>query len=374
MAPIVLDHVSKVFPGGVLAVRDLSLRIDDGELFVLLGPSGSGKSVALRVVAGLEEQTTGTVSIGGVCVNGVPAHARDVAMVFEGDALYPHLTVYDNLAFGLRRHHRPTDEIDRKVRDVARLLELTDRLGDRPGVLSGAHRQAVALGRAIVREPVAFLMDEPFSSLDPALRAHARAEIARVQRRLGVTTLLVTEDPAEAMAVADRLAVLRAGVLQQVGRPVEVYDQPANAFVASFVGASPMNLTAGRVEGGTLRFGAGVLPVPAGLDLHEGPLLIGIRPTDLRPTSPSAANLRGLVDQIEMVGRDLLVHVVVDMPAVHLDDTSDRPPTIGDPPSRWVARVDLRTEVRLADTIHLAIDPARVHLFARDGTSVSSAP
>src|SRR5881409_1478137 len=242
MAEIVMEQVSKVFPDGTAAVSDLDLDIDDGEFIVLVGPSGCGKTTALRMVAGLESITQGTIHIDGRVVNAVPPKERDIAMVFQNYALYPHMTVYDNMAFGLKLRKLAKSEIDRRVREAAGILGLQDFLSRKPKALSGGQRQRVAMGRAIVREPKAFLMDEPLSNLDAKLRVQMRSEIARIQQALKVTTVYVTHDQVEAMTMGDRVAVMRDGELQQVDTPQRLYDAPANLFVASFVGSPPMNL------------------------------------------------------------------------------------------------------------------------------------
>src|SRR5512132_2420544 len=241
MAEIVLDQISKVYPGGVKGVNDLSLNIVDGEFMVLVGPSGCGKSTALRSIAGLEEITSGEISIGGRVVNDLPPKDRDIAMVFQNDALYPHMTVEQNLAFGLQQRKTPKDEIRRRVLAVAKMLGLEEFLNRKPSALSGGQRQRVAMGRAIVREPQAFLMDEPLSNLDAKLRVQMRAEIHQLQRRLGVTTMYVTHDQVEAMTMGDRVAVMNAGRLQQVDTPQVLYDQPINEFVAGFIGSPSMS-------------------------------------------------------------------------------------------------------------------------------------
>src|SRR5918996_3087452 len=241
MAGVVFQHVAKVYPDGTRAVDDLTLAVRDGEFVVIVGPSGSGKSTALRMVAGLEEISEGTISIGDRVVNQVPARDRDIAMVFQSYALYPHLSVFENIAFGLKVKKVPRPTIRRRVQQAAELLDLRDLLGRKPRALSGVQRQRVAMGRAIVREPAVFLMDEPLSNLDAQLRVHTRAEIGRLQRQLGTTTIYVTHDQVEAMTLADRLMVMNAGVAEQVGTPMEIYRRPASVFVAGFIGSPAIN-------------------------------------------------------------------------------------------------------------------------------------
>jgi ABC-type sugar transport system ATPase subunit len=294
MAEIVLDRVSKVYSGGVAGVDDLSLEISDGEFMVLVGPSGCGKTTALRSIAGLEEITSGTITIGGRVVNNLPPKDRDIAMVFQNYALYPHMTVADNLAFGLKLRHIGKAEIDRRVRDAAAALDLEDHLERKPKALSGGQRQRVALGRAIVREPAAFLMDEPLSNLDAALRVQTRAEILKLQKRLGTTTIYVTHDQVEAMTMGDRIAVLRKGVLQQIGTPEELYTRPVNTFVATFIGSPAMNL------------------VPAAaLGLGPESLLTGFRPEHVRVGSAGDGSFgfEAVVEVVEYLGDERLAHI-----------------------------------------------------------------
>src|SRR5437763_4018482 len=263
MAQVAFERVSKIYPDGTRAVNDVNLEIDDGEFMVLVGPSGCGKTTALRMVAGLEEISEGVLKIGERVVNHVPSRDRDIAMVFQSYALYPHLSVYENIAFGLRLKKMPKQEIERRVQQAAKLLGLEEYLKRKPRALSGGQRQRVAMGRAIVREPQAFLMDEPLSNLDAKLRVQMRAELARLQGDLGVTTVYVTHDQIEAMTMGDRVAVMRKGELQQVDRPQVLYDRPANLFVAGFIGSPAMNLVEATVGRGEVRFGPHTLPVEA---------------------------------------------------------------------------------------------------------------
>jgi multiple sugar transport system ATP-binding protein len=296
MATITFDHVTKQFDES-LAVNDLSIEVPDGEFLVLVGPSGCGKTTALRMLAGLEEISSGRILIGDRVVNNVAPGARNVAMVFQSYALYPHMTVYDNLAFSLRNQKQSKEEIDRRVQSAAKTLELENMLKRKPKQLSGGQRQRVALGRAIVREPEAFLMDEPLSNLDAALRVQTRAEILKLQRRLGTTTIYVTHDQVEAMTMGDRIAVMRLGVLQQIGTPEEVYTNPANTFVATFIGSPAMNL----LPASTLGIGA------------EGGKLAGFRPEHIQlgNGTAAAAHYDAVVEVVEYLGDEQLAHLRV---------------------------------------------------------------
>jgi ABC-type sugar transport system ATPase subunit len=296
MAAIRIDGVAKTYPNGHVAIRHVDLTIDEGEFLVLVGPSGCGKSTLLRLIAGLETPTSGRIAIDGVDVTGLPPQARDLAMVFQSYALYPHMSVRGNLAYGLRVRRTNPQVVARRVAEVAASLDLVDLLDRRPAQLSGGQRQRVALGRAIVRQPKAFLLDEPLSNLDPALRAQARAELRRLHRVLGVTVVYVTHDQEEAMTLGGRVAVLRGGTVEQVAPPLEVYAKPANTFVARFIGAPPMNL------------------VPAALLAINAPpdLLAGIRPQDV--TLTASGSLRAVVDHIEPRGHDSVLHLRLDSP------------------------------------------------------------
>src|SRR6266480_2298765 len=287
MASVTFDHVTKAYTDDVIAVSDLDLLIKDGEFLVLVGPSGCGKTTALRCLAGLEEITAGQIKIDARVVNRVPPKDRNIAMVFQSYALYPHMTVFDNLAFGLKLMKTPKDEIKRRVEEAAKILDLEKLLDRKPRALSGGQRQRVALGRAIVREPSAFLMDEPLSNLDAKLRVQTRAEILRLQRRLGVTTIYVTHDQVEAMTMGDRIAVMSNGVLQQVGNPQALYENPVNVFVAAFIGSPAMNFARAVAENGDLKLGGTRLELSgraqrAAAQHGSGKdLLIGFRPEDL---------------------------------------------------------------------------------------------
>src|SRR5690349_15285771 len=286
MAEIILDHITKRFPDGSLAVDDFNLDISDGEFVILVGPSGCGKSTTLNMIAGLEDITSGELRIGGQVVNNKTPKDRDIAMVFQSYALYPHMTVRENMGFALKLAKAPQETINSKVEEAARILDLTQHLDRKPANLSGGQRQRVAMGRAIVRDPSAFLMDEPLSNLDAKLRVQMRTEVSRIQRRLGTTTVYVTHDQTEAMTLGDRVAVMRLGLLQQVGSPKELYERPANLFVAGFIGSPAMNFMPGTLEEGTLRTALGDMPLSggqrqalqaSGTGRH---VIVGVRPED----------------------------------------------------------------------------------------------
>ena len=307
MARVAFDGVTKVYPGPVVAVEDLTLDVADGEFLILVGPSGCGKSTALRMVAGLERISDGTIAIGDRVVNDVPPKDRDIAMVFQNYALYPHMTVEKNLGFGLRRRRTPHEDVRRRVDEVSRMLGLDDLLRRRPGQLSGGQRQRVAMGRALVREPEVFLLDEPLSNLDAKLRVQMRSELKRLHDRIGVTTIYVTHDQVEAITLGERIAVLSDGVLQQVGPPQEVYDHPANVFVAGFIGSPPMNLLAGTALDGHVTIGEVELEHSGAPD---GEVLVGIRPEGLRPVGAERAGpvFEVCVEVVEPLGDEVLVH------------------------------------------------------------------
>jgi multiple sugar transport system ATP-binding protein len=307
MATVQLEHVRKVYEGGFEAVHDFNLAIKEREFIVLVGPSGCGKSTTLRMIAGLEDITSGTVAIGGKVMNKVAPKDRDIAMVFQSYALYPHMSVYDNLAFGLKLRKMGKDEIDRRVREAANILGLAEYIDKKPRALSGGQRQRVAMGRAIVREPQAFLMDEPLSNLDAKLRVQTRSEIARIQRDLGVTTIYVTHDQVEAITLGERIAVLSEGVLQQVGPPQDVYDHPANVFVAGFIGSPPMNLLKGNAAGGRIAVGEAEF---VDRQVPDGEVLVGIRPEGLHPVGEAFDGpvFEVSVEVVEPLGDEVLVH------------------------------------------------------------------
>ena len=383
MARIVLDGITKTFPDGTHAVRELDLDIADGELMVLVGPSGCGKTTALRMVAGLEEITSGTISIDGRTVNDVEPRERDVAMVFQSYALYPHLTVYENMAFSLRYRKTAKAEIDRRVRDVARVLEVDSLLDRRPRQLSGGQRQRVAMGRAIVRQPKAFLMDEPLSNLDAQLRVQMRSEIARLQHELGVTTIYVTHDQIEGMTLGDRVAVLSHGVLQQLATPQELYARPVNVFVAGFIGSPGMNLVEARLRrdgdrwdvdfgGHHVRVLAGTLgDRPALAGFADRPVIVGVRPENIQDAAfvqhvdPEAmldvevALREELGSEVDVLFRPGAAPIVATPEAT--GDEEDVGKTIRS--STMIARLDPRSKATEGERIRLQVDTSTLQFF-----------
>ena len=375
MAGIVLEGVAKVYDGGVRAVDDVTLEVADGEFVVLVGPSGCGKSTLLRMIAGLEHITEGTVRIGDRDVTNVAPRDRDIAMVFQNYALYPQMKVRDNLAFGLKLRKTPKDEREQRVAEVARILGLEDLLDRKPGQLSGGQRQRVAMGRAMVREPAAYLMDEPLSNLDAKLRVSMRAELSRLHERLRTTTIYVTHDQVEAMTLGEKVVVLRDGVIQQVAPPKELYDAPANLFVAAFIGSPQMNLLDAAVEGDAV-VGAGLrLPVrPGRVPAGTSRVILGIRPTDVRIAEPDADApiLRGTVTVFEDLGAEAHAIMPVDSPRVTADaalaaaetsDDHDGTLLAGDDRAQFTARLDAHSGVTQGSDLALAVDPQRIHLF-----------
>jgi len=310
MANIDINSVSKIYVSGAPAVRDISIKIADGEFIVLVGPSGCGKSTLLRMVAGLEEISSGDVHIGGRKVNDVDPADRDIAMVFQNYALYPHMSVRENLAYGLKNRKTPKPEIEKRVAEAARMLELEPYLDRKPRALSGGQRQRVAMGRAIVRQPAAFLFDEPLSNLDAKLRVSMRGEIKRLQRRLGTTSLYVTHDQLEAMTLADRLVVLNKGEIEQIGSPLEVYHRPASTFVASFIGSPAMNLMKSEAQGALFKIGDEAVQLSRPIT-KDGPLTLGFRPEDAVLSMDPAQGLRFQLDYVEELGAQRLLHGVI---------------------------------------------------------------
>ena len=388
MAEIAYEHVAKIYPDGTQAVHDLELEIQDGELMVLVGPSGCGKTTALRMLAGLEEITEGEIRIGDRVVNDLTPRDRDIAMVFQSYALYPHMSVYDNLAFGLKLHKIPKQEIKERVQRAARILQIEDFLKRKPRALSGGQRQRVAMGRAIVREPQAFLMDEPLSNLDAKLRVQMRAEIHQLQRRLGVTTIYVTHDQVEAMTMGDRVAVMNAGHLQQVDTPQVLYDQPVNEFVAGFIGSPSINLVESELarSNGNLEvtLGEHKLPVDdqlarnrSGLSDYVGKkVILGIRPEDfedasIEPDTPGDRRIKVKADLTEPLGSEVLVHFSTEATAVvssaaAADAGEDAEVRLGeeeDVSTRLVARVSPKSRVALGQEVELAVDTSRLYFF-----------
>jgi multiple sugar transport system ATP-binding protein len=394
VAEVTFEQVSKVFPDGTRAVNDLNLGVQDGEFMVLVGPSGCGKSTALRMVAGLEEISEGVLKIGDRVVNHVAAKDRDIAMVFQSYALYPHLSVYENIAFGLRVKKVPKDEVDRRVNEAARILGLEEFLKRKPRALSGGQRQRVAMGRAIVRQPAAFLMDEPLSNLDAKLRVQMRSEIGRLQRDLETTTIYVTHDQVEAMTMGDRVAVMRKGELQQVAPPQELYDRPVNLFVGGFIGSPAMNMLEAMLErqnGGyaavlgdqRLSLGEHVLAARPALQRYEGrEVIIGIRPEDLAdsemtPGRPEDECLRGEVKLREALGSEIMVHFAVHAKPALTEDVKELAKDVGEELTEaadetiLVARFEPRSQVREGDAVPVAVDTRALHFFDPDtGTGI----
>lgn len=383
MARVTLNSVDKTYPGGTRAVRGCSLEISDGEFLVLVGPSGCGKSTLLRMIAGLEEITGGTIEIGDRVVNTVPPKDRDIAMVFQNYALYPHMTVFDNIGFALKLAKVPKEEIEERVRRAADILELTTYLDRKPGQLSGGQRQRVAMGRAIVRQPAAFLMDEPLSNLDAKLRVQMRAEIASLQRNLGVTTFYVTHDQVEAMTMGDRVAVIKDGVLQQVDTPQNLYDRPENVFVAAFIGSPSMNLYESRIGVSGDRITATVgsqtvtlsdsvsskRPALRGYDGRQ--VILGIRPEDFEdvefaPETPADQRLNAPVRLIEALGAEIMVHFSLDATTVDSGDPDAVEERTGEDQANAVGRFNPRSRVRAGDSISIAVATENMHFFDAD--------
>ena len=392
MAEIVLDAVTKVFPDGTEAVHAFDLRIPDGKFAVLVGPSGCGKTTVLRMVAGLEDLTGGTIAIGGRIVNEVPPGDRDVAMVFQNYALYPHMTVYQNMALSLKIRKFKKEEMNRRVQEAAKVLHLEELLQKRPRELSGGQRQRVAMGRAIVREPQAFLMDEPLSNLDAKLRVQMRAEILRIQQELQVTTIYVTHDQTEAMTLGDLVAVMKRGVLQQLASPHELYAEPANLFVAGFIGSPAMNLVHATVRrtddatsvefaGRRLRLPDEVASARPGLAAFDGrTVILGLRPESMEdaalvPSSDPDRRFPAVVDLVEGMGSDVYLHFTVEAPPVVTDDTRELASDIDDKAlqdlkeqaseqrSTFVARASPETKARVGERCEIHVDTRKLYFF-----------
>ncbi|MGH3020751.1 MAG: ABC transporter ATP-binding protein [Gaiellaceae bacterium] len=390
MAGVTFDRVSKVYPDGTRAVSDFGIEIDDGEFMVLVGPSGCGKTTALRMVAGLEDISEGVVRIGERVVNRVPPRDRDIAMVFQSYALYPHLSVYDNIAFGLKLRREKKAEIAKRVTEAAKILGLEPFLKRKPRALSGGQRQRVAMGRAIVRQPQAFLMDEPLSNLDAKLRVQMRAEIARLQDDLGVTTIYVTHDQVEAMTMGDRVAVMRKGELQQVAHPQELYDRPVNLFVGGFIGSPAMNMVEASLEranGGLsaelgaqrIALGDETLSARPALKAFEGrSVILGIRPEDLEDAAlasdvPDDRRLRGKVELREALGAEIMVHFTVDARPALTDDVRELAQDAGDEraaqqeagvsETTMVGRFGARSQIKEGESADVVVDTRALHFF-----------
>ncbi|HEX6143796.1 MAG TPA: sn-glycerol-3-phosphate import ATP-binding protein UgpC [Geminicoccaceae bacterium] len=357
MAGVQLDAVRKSF-GPTEVIKGVTTRIDDGEMRVVLGPSGCGKSTVLRMIAGLEEITGGEIRIGERVVNRLEPKDRDIAMVFQNYALYPHMSVYDNMAYGLRNRRTPKDEIERRVRDASRILGLGEYLGRKPRQLSGGQRQRVAMGRAIVREPAVFLFDEPLSNLDAKLRVQMRIEIKQLQQRLGTTGIYVTHDQTEAMTLGDRLMVMNEGRIEQIGTPIEIYERPASTFVGGFIGSPAMNFLEGTVidDGAALRLGRARVDLPAALPGHDRrQVTIGLRPEHLEPAPESEARLVLEVQLAEILGADTVIHG-----------------SLRDDGTGLTVRLPGTTQVRIGERLPLTFAPTHLHLFGQSGKRIGA--
>jgi multiple sugar transport system ATP-binding protein len=390
MAQVAFDRVSKIYPDGTRAVNDVTLEIEDGEFMVLVGPSGCGKTTALRMVAGLEEISEGRLTIGDRVVNHVPSRDRDIAMVFQSYALYPHLSVYENIAFGLRIQKMPKSEIDDRVHKAAKLLGLEEYLDRKPRALSGGQRQRVAMGRAIVRQPAAFLMDEPLSNLDAKLRVQTRAEIAKLQDDLGVTTIYVTHDQIEAMTMGDRVAVMRKGELQQVDDPQTLYDRPVNLFVGGFIGSPAMNMLEATIESSngslaakigeqTLELGDETMQQHPELRAFVGKeIVLGIRPEDIEDASiasdtPAPRRLKGKLELKEALGSEIMAHFSIDGATAETEEIRELADDAGAPGDSEigveegraiiVGRFNARSRVKEGEEIEAAVDTRSLHFF-----------
>ena len=392
MANIVLDKVTKRYPDGYEAVRDMSLTIEDGEFVILVGPSGCGKSTALRMIAGLEDISDGELSIGGDIVNDKAPRDRDIAMVFQNYALYPHMTVRENMGFALKLAKTDKGEIDKKVTEAAKILDLTQHLDRKPANLSGGQRQRVAMGRAIVRDPAAFLMDEPLSNLDAKLRVQMRTEVSRIQKNLGTTTVYVTHDQTEAMTLGDRVAVMRSGVLQQVGSPMDLYTNPRNLFVAGFIGSPAMNFMPAELEGDTLKLPMADVRLPQDVRQSLGSdassrLIAGIRPEDFEDASlvgdvaDRGTTFTATIDLVEAMGSELYAHFSAvsdqaieseELRELAEDSGAGEVPGAGEE-GQIVARLDPASKVERGKETELWVDATRVKLFdPEDGRSLTA--
>ncbi|MEX2195075.1 MAG: sn-glycerol-3-phosphate ABC transporter ATP-binding protein UgpC [Thermoleophilaceae bacterium] len=375
MAGIKLHEVTKRYPDGTEAVKKMNLEIEDGEFIILVGPSGCGKSTALRMIAGLEDISDGELTIGGDVVNERAPKDRDIAMVFQNYALYPHMSVRDNMGFALKLRGVDRAELDKKVEDAARILDLTEHLDRKPANLSGGQRQRVAMGRAIVRDPAAFLMDEPLSNLDAKLRVQMRTEVSRIQQRLGTTTVYVTHDQTEAMTLGDRVAVMRSGLLQQVGSPRELYNDPVNLFVAGFIGSPAMNFMPAQVEGGRAKLPMADVPAPEGLG-DSGAVIAGIRPEDFEDAAlvgeakEHGATFTAHVELLESVGSELYAYFTVESEGLESDElrelaedagTAEVPGGGGE--GQVVARLDAASSAAEGQDAELWVDARKLHLF-----------
>jgi multiple sugar transport system ATP-binding protein len=376
MADIALEGLTKTFSDGYEAVKDMDLEIKDGEFMILVGPSGCGKSTALRMIAGLEDITSGELKIGGEVVNGKAPKDRDVAMVFQNYALYPHMTVRGNMGFALKLAGADDEEIDRKVTEAAKTLDLEQHLDRKPANLSGGQRQRVAMGRAIVRDPSAFLMDEPLSNLDAKLRVQMRTEVAKLQTRLGTTTVYVTHDQTEAMTLGDRVAVMRSGLLQQVGTPAELYERPKNLFVAGFIGSPAMNFMPASIEGGKVKLPFGEADVPEGMSTDGSRKVIaGIRPESFEDAAlvgeakDRGSAFRANIDLVESMGSELYAYFTVEAEGMESEQLQDlaKDAGAGEVPQgeegQVVARLDAASKVKRGEEAELWVDTTRLHLF-----------